>query len=582
MADITPIASLKGKISPIASLTGELAMPEKVWMQGPPGEPGASATVTVGTVTTGESGTDAIVTNSGTKNAAVLDFTIPKGENGVGVPDGGTAGQLLGKTESGTAWIDPPQSGVQPDWNQNDETQPDYVKNRPFYTGNPVETVFVEESTVSFAAEEGAYIGQLESTFSATVGETYKVSWDGTVYECTCVNFNDTLIIGNLSILGAGSNTGEPFLMLVKNGQGLIIGTTDTSASHTFSISGIVTEVVKIDGKYLIQSDWNQNDETQPDYVKNRPLYTKTTETVLVEERNVGFYDNGNGFYNTSISSTFEATIGETYKVSWDGAAYECTCVNSNGSLYIGNLSIKGAGSDTGEPFVMNVVNGSVIAIVTSDTSNSHTFSINSFVSQIVKIDEKYLPDTIATKSEVEDADTTANTAKNTAENAQNMANSNKEVLYSAFGSTVTFTFDKQTSGRDTFVFNGFNFYKISDFNPALENVVSFKGTRESGIEYSKIMIGSNCVQYGLFIVVAAAGVCSLTVADTASYSFTAPSAGLYAMYSEGHAGVTAGTAQFTLMQMDGLTIKSSTANSTKRFRITVDDSGTISATEVT
>ena len=107
-------------------------MPEKVWMQGPPGEPGASATVTVGTVTTGEPGTDAIVTNSGTESAAVLEFIIPKGENGEGVPDGGTAGQLLSKTETGTAWIDPPQSGVQPDWNQNDETQPDYVKNRPF------------------------------------------------------------------------------------------------------------------------------------------------------------------------------------------------------------------------------------------------------------------------------------------------------------------------------------------------------------------------------------------------------------------------------------------------------------------
>ena len=98
-------------ITPIVPLTGELAMPEKVWMQGPPG---AAATVTVGTVTTGEPGTDAIVTNSGTESAAVLNFTIPRGETGpagVGVPDGGTVGQLLGKTESGTAWIDPPQSG---------------------------------------------------------------------------------------------------------------------------------------------------------------------------------------------------------------------------------------------------------------------------------------------------------------------------------------------------------------------------------------------------------------------------------------------------------------------------------------
>lgn len=157
-------------ITPIVSLNGELAMPEKVWMQGPPGpqgqqgEPGAAATVTVGTVTTGEPGTDAIVTNSGTENAAVLNFTIPRGATGAagaagadgvsptvstsksgnvttitivdasgtktatindgekgdtgpagpagaGVPDGGTAGQLLSKTESGTAWIDPPQSG---------------------------------------------------------------------------------------------------------------------------------------------------------------------------------------------------------------------------------------------------------------------------------------------------------------------------------------------------------------------------------------------------------------------------------------------------------------------------------------
>ena len=238
-------------ITPIASLNGELAMPEKVWMQGPPG---AAATVTVGTVTTGEPGTDALVTNSGTENAAVLNFAIPRGEtgpSGAGVPDGGTAGQLLSKTESGTAWIEPPQSGVQPDWNQNDATQPDYVRNRPVYTGDPVETVLVEESTAPFSENGGLYIAEVPSTFDATVGEAYKVSWDGTVYECICGNLNKLLVLGNLSIIGAGSDTGEPFLVSVINGSGIIIYTTDTSDSHTFSISGLVTEVVKIDEKYL-------------------------------------------------------------------------------------------------------------------------------------------------------------------------------------------------------------------------------------------------------------------------------------------------------------------------------------------
>ena len=131
-------------------------------------------------------------------------------------------------------------------------------------------------------------------------------------------------------------------------------------------------------------------------------------------------------------------------------------------------------------------------------------------------------------------------------------------------------------------MFNGFNYYKISDFNPAPENVVSFNGTAENGDEQSSITIGSNCARYGFFIVVASAGDCSLPVTETDTFSFTAPSAGLYAQYVEVQTSNTAGTGQFTLMQMDGLTIKSSTADSTKKFRITVDDTGTLKATEVT
>ena len=181
----------------------------------------------------------------------------PKGDTGetgpagAGVPDGGTAGQLLSKTESGTEWIDPPQSGVQPDWNQNDETALDYVKNRPFYTGVPVEIVLVEESTVSFAPAYGIYMGELNSTFLAIVGETYKVSWDGTVYECTCADFSGNIAIGNLSIAGVGSDTGEPFVMSVNNGRKIAIGTADTSASHTFSISVTTAPIVKIPAKYI-------------------------------------------------------------------------------------------------------------------------------------------------------------------------------------------------------------------------------------------------------------------------------------------------------------------------------------------
>ena len=143
-------------------------------------------------------------------------------------------------------------SATQPDWNQNDDTQPDYIKNRPFYTGDPVETVFVEETTIPFeVTEHGLYVGLFETTFLPIVGETYKISWDGSIYESTCVEIHEKLAIGNLSMAGKGSDTGEPFLFIQENSKGLDIGTVDTSASHTISISGVVAPVVKIDEKYL-------------------------------------------------------------------------------------------------------------------------------------------------------------------------------------------------------------------------------------------------------------------------------------------------------------------------------------------
>ena len=77
--------ALRGRISGSAGLVGAAAMRGPAGADGRDGvdgAPGAAATVTVGTVTTGEPGTAAQVTNSGTENAAVLDFVIPRGAQG--------------------------------------------------------------------------------------------------------------------------------------------------------------------------------------------------------------------------------------------------------------------------------------------------------------------------------------------------------------------------------------------------------------------------------------------------------------------------------------------------------------------
>lgn len=59
-------------------------------INGTNGKDGVAASIQVGTVTTGEAGTNASVTNAGTPNAAKLNFTIPRGEVGAKGDDGYT------------------------------------------------------------------------------------------------------------------------------------------------------------------------------------------------------------------------------------------------------------------------------------------------------------------------------------------------------------------------------------------------------------------------------------------------------------------------------------------------------------
>lgn len=211
---------------------------------------------------------------------------------------------------------------IQPDWNQNDSTAADYVKNRPFYTGAPVETVFVEESTVSFADEGGLCMGRLESTFSPTVGETYKVSWDGIDYECTCIKSNSTPFLGNIGILfGVPDPDGEPFIIGAFNGAELRITTLDTSASHTVSISGFVQEVVKIDEKYLPENLATKSNVdnciktvngTAPDASGNVEVQTISEDTLSTNQYGTVIIVKNGVVFKNRLGQYTQTPIGES------------------------------------------------------------------------------------------------------------------------------------------------------------------------------------------------------------------------------------------------------------------------------
>ena len=340
-----------------------------------------------------------------------------------------------------------------------------------------------------------------------------------------------------------------------------------------------------------VQSDWNQNDETSADYIKNRPFYTDAVETVLVEESTVSFADAG-GVYMTEFQSTFSATVGETYKVSWDGAVYECTCVDFSGSTIIGNLSIGGLGSDTGEPFIMNVTNGEGTQIATTDTSSSHTISIIGFVQEVVKIDEKYLPNTVATKSDVEVAQTTAENAQTTAENAQTTAENAQSTASAKFQLmrqntvTTTTTIGTVESSVGSVPVKGLNIAVGSTIKFTADRNVSGKTVWDSTVKeiYMKNDVGVTICLLELEL-----------LHDGETYKFTNKTTSsilsnlvieyekviipkvIYPTRNEG-----AWLPPYLIANCLYLTKKSTNSNSATLYRITVDDSGNLTATEVT
>ena len=83
------------------TITGNLTAPATDGEGGSSGEAGTAATIEVGTVTTGEAGSSASVTNSGTTSAAVFDFVIPRGDKGE-KGDTGPQGPQGEKGDTGT------------------------------------------------------------------------------------------------------------------------------------------------------------------------------------------------------------------------------------------------------------------------------------------------------------------------------------------------------------------------------------------------------------------------------------------------------------------------------------------------
>lgn len=321
-------------------------------------------------------------------------------------------------------------------------------------------------------------------------------------------------------------------------------------------------------GSSVSTPDWNQNDATASDYIKNRPFYTgDPVENVLVEESTVSFTNASANIYYGAISTTIELTVGETYEVSWDGAVYECVCESVSGFPVLGNMSIMGAGADTGEPFVISpLADNRGIEIYTLDTSASHAISISFASAEVVKIPDKYISDTFRDvviagdplKWSTDDWTTYYGLFQNgklLKINVVRGSDNEGYVLSMHYNAGIGITRITTIAKDAGLYFLSTNSYTHECYwTPVFDN---------EALYLSYIQTGSDIVPV-----------------NREEYNRLDLSNGL--SFTTKKANEDKFSRKVVLEGDKEIVLSSSTANSTKKFKITVDDSGTISATEVT
>ena len=158
-----------------------------------------------------------------------------------------------------------------------------------------------------------------------------------------------------------------------------------------------------------VQSDFNQNDETQADYIKNRPFYEVPSETTTVvdytfTEGELAAEDMGNGtyLYTKSFDNAPEVmsealVVGETYNIIIDGVVYTLNAIENY--RYV-NLEAK---AQYNYAFSISTQGTDVFSVTFSGIESPKTVKIERVGAQgsIVQIDEKFIPDTIARANEV-------------------------------------------------------------------------------------------------------------------------------------------------------------------------------------
>jgi hypothetical protein len=261
-----------------------------------------------------------------------------------------------------------------PDFAQNDPTAADYIKNRPFYE----ETDSIELLT-DFAVDEYGNYGV--ASFALIPNQAYDIIWNSTLYEnviCRGASHSQGISVFDTE--------GNELRIYRLNGDNVVCIDNSSGKSCTVSLSTTGTVVHGIDQKYL-------------PFYETQPIYD-----VVISEKT--FYDEDyvtNEDGSVVVSTPFERLGYESaddlnemwFIVTLDGIEYNVQFKQVYSSYgYMGG---------EGYPFTIATQYNGDSWDVSFLTGGEHTLKVVSMIipGEIVHIDEKFIPDTIARISDL-------------------------------------------------------------------------------------------------------------------------------------------------------------------------------------
>lgn len=440
------------------------------------------------------------------------------------------------------------------------------LTDKPFYAGD---NAVILPETIPDIEFEGAIYSDLSTIIE---GNSYIVNYNGTDYTCTAKRLDETddfyyICLGNVGALFDDESlmTDEPFVVMafsepmegIANApiEGIAVGF-DGAEIQTFKITSDGEFVKKIDEKFIPKSVISWND------LLDKPFYAKKGGVILPETT----VDPETGAIQADLSSILAEN---SYVVNYNGVDYVCTgkAVEFDGIECVGLGNVAMVNKDptllTEDPFVILVIsemmNNVGAMCMGLDDAETWTFKITGDES-VKKLESKFLdldwlPVHLRDLKLRGDYNLTANIESN------GVFYSNINFSGLNYESEIVIYFDGvKTICKRRVVDIDAGQGLIFDYaygNLSLIDEDAYEDTGES------FLLGLNVVGNG-----------PLIVKDMETHN--------YKIYTYGEEYPNKMPEEYLPESVDGVIIRSSTEGSTKKFRLTVDDSGTISATEVT